>query len=213
MKGNPKPKLTAERIVAEAITMADGGGIEAVTMRQLARRLGVKAMSLYHHLADKEALLSAMVEAVVATMERPDPEMDWKVAMRKRALGMRAALLRHGWAVPLMMSRINIGPAMLEHIEGTLSCLRRAGFTVVEADRLWNTMDSQIFGSILLEIHAPIQPAAYAEAATEYLPLLSPDEYPHFRELAEAVADGSYSGVVDFEAGFEAILTGCRPDL
>jgi AcrR family transcriptional regulator len=174
--------LTRERVVQAAIRLADEVGVAQLSMRKLAKALNVEAMSLYHHVTGKEDLLDAMVDAVVAQIALPAPEGDWKNAMRGRALSARVVLLSHRWAALLMISRINVGPAMLGHVEAMLHCLRSAGFSYPMAD--------------------------HAEAAKAFLPMLPADRYPHMRALAKQVIEGSHSGLNDFSFGLNIILDG-----
>ena len=100
-----RPPLSRDRVVAEAMALADEHGLEALSMRALAGRLGVEAMSLYHHVASKEALLDAMVDAVFGELHLPVVGGDWRVELRARSVSGRTVLLRHPWAVGLMASR------------------------------------------------------------------------------------------------------------
>ena len=132
--------LSRERVLAAAVELADSGGVAALTMRKLAQRLGVEAMSLYHHVANKSALLDGLVDTVFAEIELPgataeagtsEPSaLDWKDAMRRRALSARDVLGRHPWATALMESRTSPGAATLRHHDAVLGILRRAGFPV-----------------------------------------------------------------------------------
>ncbi|MBI1904794.1 MAG: TetR/AcrR family transcriptional regulator C-terminal domain-containing protein [Rhodocyclales bacterium] len=203
----PRRPLSRERILAEALLLADRQGNAGLTMRALARALGVEAMSLYNHIASKDDLIDGMVESVVASIALPAPRGDWQAEMRKRALSMRAAFLTHPWAAPLMVSRINIGPNMLSLIDATLGCLHAAGFDHATADHVWNALDSHIYGFHLLERSFPLQPGQYAEAARQFLPNLPPDRYPHMHTLALMVAKGRHTGTHDFEFGLDLLLT------
>ena len=101
--------LTPERIVDEGIALADGGGLDALSMRTLAQRLGVVPMALYKHVANKDELLDGMVDRVWTEVEAPSPELGWRDAMRRRSVSLRAALLRHRWAVGMMEARLRPG--------------------------------------------------------------------------------------------------------
>src|SRR3954466_12161623 len=99
--------LTRQRAVDVAMALADASGIGALTMRRLAHELGVEAMSLYHHVPNKDAILDAMVDVVFGEIELPRTAGPWKATMRARAHSVRAALTRHPWAISLMESRAN----------------------------------------------------------------------------------------------------------
>src|SRR3954453_10140535 len=100
-----RARLSRERVLRAAVALADSGGLEALTMRRLGEDLGVEAMSLYKHVANKDDLLDGMVDLVFAEIELPAPGAEWRTAMRERAVSARAALLAHPWATPLMQSR------------------------------------------------------------------------------------------------------------
>jgi AcrR family transcriptional regulator len=188
--------------------LADEGGIEALSMRKLAQELGVKAMSLYNHVADKDDLLNGIVDIVVGEIEVPVLDIDWKTAMRRRATSAHEMLLRHPWAAIALMSRMNVGPAMLRYIDATLGCLREAGFSFEMADHAWNAIDSHIYGFTLQELNFPIRETDYSEAAAIGLALIPADKYPYMNQLTHYVMDGRYDGIHDFEFGLELILNG-----
>ena len=122
--------LSRERVLGAAVALADRGGIGALSMRKLAQELGVEAMSLYHHVANKDDILDGIVDVVFSEIELPSGDADWKAAMRQRAISAREALLRHPWATGLMESRSTPGPATLRHHDAVLGILRTAGFSV-----------------------------------------------------------------------------------
>lgn len=177
-------------------------------MRRLAAELGVEAMSLYHHLANKEAVLDGIAELVVGEIEVPTVGGDWKAEMRKRAASAHQVFMRHPWAVLLVGTRINVGPAMLRYIDATLGCLREAGFSYELADHAWNAMDSHIYGFTLYQLNFPLEPSEYASAAAGFLPLLPADRYPYMRALAELVIAGGHSGLHDLHFGLDLLLEG-----
>lgn len=203
-----RPALTANRIVEAAMEMADEGGVEALSMRKLAQKLGVEAMSLYHHIDNKDALLSAMVEGVVAGFASPRQNADWKAELMRRARMARDQLRRHPWAGALLISRPNMGPRMLAYIEATLDCLVQAGFSLIEADHAWNTMDSHIYGFTLQELNFPLAPDDYAEAAAANIDRIPADRFPNLHGLAEMVAQRRYDGLHSLEHGLQLILDG-----
>jgi AcrR family transcriptional regulator len=204
----PRAPLSTERVLDAALTLADAGGTEALTMRRLGQELGVEAMSLYKHVANKDAILDGIVDLVVGEITLPSPDDGWKQAMRRRGISAHEVLLRHPWACSLLMSRANVGPAMLRYVDSTLASLREAGFSIELADYAWNAMDSHIYGFTLQELNHPFEPQQYPEAAETYLPQLPPGQYPHLVELAVHVMEGNYDGVPDFTFGLDLILDG-----
>ncbi len=200
--------LTRDTILEAAVALADERGIDALSMRKLAETLGIEAMSLYNHLKNKDDLLDGMVDAVVAEIKLPIANIEWKSAMRQRAISAHSMLLRHPWASMLIVSRINIGPAMLSYGDATLGCLRAAGFSYALADHAINAMDSHIYGFTLLQSNFPIEEKEYVQAAEQFLPMLPASTYPHVHGLAEEVISGRYSGVNAFTFGLDLILDG-----
>src|SRR4051812_20712700 len=143
--------LTRERVLGAAVDLADEGGLDELSMRKLAKMLGVEAMSLYNHITNKDHLLDGMVDIVFGEIEPPSAEGEWKPEMRTRAISTRAALSRHPWAVGLMEARPNPGAANLALHEAVLACLRNAGFSVEEAIHAYSVQDAYIYGFALQE--------------------------------------------------------------
>jgi AcrR family transcriptional regulator len=200
--------LSRERVLQAAIELADTGGIESLSMRKLAQELGVQAMSLYNHVEHKDDLLDGIVDMVVGEIEVPDFSVDWKTAMRRRSNSAHAVLLRHPWSTMPLVSRVNVGPAMLRYVDATLGCLKEAGFSLQMADYAWNAIDSHIYGFTLQELNFPFEKSDYAEAAKQGLALIPADKYPYLNKLTHHVMDGDYDGIHDFEFGLELILNG-----
>jgi AcrR family transcriptional regulator len=129
--GQPRAPLTRERVLLVAITIADRGGIEGLSMRKVGQELGVEAMSLYNHVANKDDLLDGMLDVLVGEIELPESGSDWKAVLRERALAARTLLGRHPWAPRIILSRprIQMGPAMVRYMDAIAGCLVRAGFS------------------------------------------------------------------------------------
>ena len=202
--------MSRDRALRAAIGIADAGGLDALTMRRLADELGVEAMSLYHHVPNKEAILDGMIDFVFRQIELPSREIDWKVVMRQRAASMRAMLLRHRWALTLMESRKAPGPSNLEHHDAVLGCLRNAGFSIELTAHAYALLDSYIYGFVLTELNLPFQTTAetqdVAKAIFDQLPR---GAYPHLVELAtEHVMKPGYSFGNEFAFGLELVLDG-----
>ncbi|WP_370949728.1 TetR/AcrR family transcriptional regulator C-terminal domain-containing protein [Amycolatopsis sp. cg5] len=208
--GEPRTKLTRERVLRTAITLADASGIESLTMRKLGVELGVEAMSLYNHVASKVDLLDGMVDAVFAEIELPDPEYDWKTAMRDRAISARAVLARHPWATALMDSRSTPGTATLRHHDAILGTLRGAGFSIPLAAHAFSAMDSYIYGFALQEAALPFRgEEEAAQVAQAIQARFAAGEHPHLTELTvEHVLQPGYDYGDEFEFGLDLILDG-----
>ncbi|WOD42011.1 TetR/AcrR family transcriptional regulator [Nodosilinea sp. E11] len=200
--------LSRERILQTALRLADEGGLESLSMRKLAKALGVKAMSLYNHITNRDDLIDGIVDSVVSEIEVPNPGADWKMAMRQRAISAHEVLLRHPWATMPLVSRINVGPAMLRYVDSTLGCLKEAGFSFEMADHVWNAIDSHIYGFTLQELNFPIEASDYSDVAADYLSQIPSDRYPYMNQLTHQVIQGDYDGLHNFEFGLDLILDG-----
>lgn len=208
MSADSRPPLTRERVLREAILVADEHGLAGLTMRALGARLGVQAMSLYNHVANKEDVLDGIVDLVVGEIAVPCAADPWRTAMRARALSAHAVLLRHPWACGLLMSRVNVGPAMLRYLDATIGCLHGAGFSLAMADHAWNALDSYLYGFTLQKLNFPLAEDQYAAMAAAYLPTLSAAEHPAFRALTEEVATGRHTGLHALTFGLDLLLDG-----
>jgi AcrR family transcriptional regulator len=205
-----RASLTRERVLQAAVDLADKSGIESLTMRKLGESLGVEAMSLYNHVANKDALLDGMIDLVFGEVEVPDS--DWKDAMRRRGYSAREVLRRHEWAIGLMESRRQPGPATLSHHDAVIGCLRKGGFSVEMAAHGFSVLGSYIYGFAMEEAALPFDSANATETAAlvdMILAGLPEDQYPHLRELTvEHVLKPGYDYGKEFEFGLELILDG-----
>ena len=202
--------LSRERAVSVAVALADAGGIASLTMRRLASELGVEAMSLYHHVANKDDILDAMVDFVFGQIELPSLTAPWRPAMRDRAFSARSVLLAHPWAIGLMDSRATPGQATLRHHDAVLGCLRAAGFEITLAAHAISLLDSYVHGFVLQEISLPFDASApLDEEATEMLAQMDTAAFPHLLELAaDHVLQPGYSYADEFPFGLDLILEG-----
>jgi AcrR family transcriptional regulator len=200
--------LTKERVLQAAVAFADEFGIESLSMRKLGEALGVEAMSLYKHVANKDDVLDGIADIVASEIELPAIGGDWKTAMRRRAISAHEVLMRHPWATMLIMSRANTGPAMLRYVDATIGSLREAGFSYALADHAWNAIDSYVYGFTLQKLKFPIEPPEYAAAAKTFLPQIPAERFPYLNGLSRQVIDGRHDGVNHIEFGLGLILDG-----
>lgn len=191
-----------------AVTLVDEIGIAALSMRKLGVVLGVEAMSLYKHVSNKDDILDGIVDLVVGEFEVPAIGVDWKGAMRRRAMSAHQVLMRHPWATMLVVSRLNVGPEMLRYVDATIGCLRAAGFSYPMADHAWNAVDSYIYGFTLQTLNFPLEPREYAKMAKAFLPRIPEDEYPDLHGMSRHVIDGHHDGLHHVEFGLDLILDG-----
>jgi AcrR family transcriptional regulator len=207
---DPRLPLTRERVLAAAVALADRGGIESLSMRKLAQELGVEAMSLYHHVANKDDILDGLVDVVFGEIDLPTGEDGWRAAMRQRAISAREALRRHPWATGLMESRPTPGAANLRHHDAVLGVLRGAGFSVQLAAHAYSLLDSYIYGFALQEASLPFHtPEEAAEVAQAIMAEFPAAEYPHLTEIAvDHVLQPGYDYGNEYLFGLDLILDG-----
>jgi AcrR family transcriptional regulator len=201
--------LSRERVLRAALDLADAVGIESMSMRKLGEELGVEAMSLYNHVANKDDILDGIVDLVFSEIALPSGRGDWKPSMRKRAISAHEALLRHPWAPSLMQSRTKPGPATLRHHDSVLGRLRTAGFTLVMAAHAVSVIDGYVYGFALQQINIPLQSREQvAEVGQDILRQMA-GEYPHLAEMItkHAMKPG-YDYAKEFEFGLDLILDG-----
>jgi AcrR family transcriptional regulator len=213
-KAPARTPLSRERVIRTAVAVADEKGVAALTMRAIAEPLGVEAMSLYHHVAGREDILDGMVDAVFGEIDLPPRAADWKSALRHRADSARAVLLRHPWAVGLMDSRSQPGPATLRHHDAVIGTLRAGGFSVPMAAHAVSLLDSYLYGFVLQELSLPFRGAAERdEVAGAILRDMPADTYPHLTELAtEHVLKPGYDYADEFAFGLTLVLDALHPD-
>ena len=202
-------RLSRDQVLNAALEIADADGIEAVTMQRVAHAIGAEPMSLYRHVANKDDLLDGLVDLVYAEIAVPSPDEPWRAASRRRATSAREVLRRHSWAIVLMESRARPGPANLAHHDAVLANLFAAGFSPGQATRVYNLIDSYIYGFAIQEKTLPI--SSEAELATlgpEMLNQFGPDAYPHLAAVAEALIGAGFRYADEFEPGLDLILDG-----
>jgi AcrR family transcriptional regulator len=211
----PRPSLSRERVLRGAVAIADAGGIGSLTIRSLAQELGVRPMSVYHHVAGKDEILDGIVDLVFAEIHLPEAGGDWRAQMRGRAASARQVLRRHPWAIGLMESRSTPGPATLRHHDAVLGVLRGAGFTVELTAHAYALLDSYIYGFALQEASLPFNAARQdtggtgdtGDMAAAMLQRFPPGEYPHLEEMATGyVLRPGYDFGDEFEVGLGVIL-------
>lgn len=202
--------LSRDRVLTEAVALADEAGIDALSMRRLAQRLGVEAMSLYHYVSNKDDMLDGMIDIVVGEVALPEHGGDWKPAMRRRALSAHAAFARHPWSIALMESRTNPGPASLRYYDAVLGSLRAGGFSVPMAAHAFSIIDAYIYGFGLQEMSLPFEGEEEAhEVAGNLLDGFPSDAFPSLYELiVDHAMKPGYDYSAEFEWGLDVILDG-----
>jgi AcrR family transcriptional regulator len=205
-----RARLSRDRVISAAVALADRGGIESLSMRNLAQQLGVVPMAPYKHVASKEELLDGMVDVVFGEVGFPAGAA-WRTAMRERAISMREALLRHRWAIGLMESGTP-GPANLRHHNAVMRCLRdEAHLPFRMAVHAYSVMDSYIYGFALQEKTLAIDIPAEADRRLEKVAERHPspaEEYPYLIEVVVELGKSGYDYTEEFEFGLDLLLDG-----
>jgi AcrR family transcriptional regulator len=205
-------RLTRERVLDAAIEIADREGLDALTIRRLADELGAGAMSVYHHVPNKDGILDGILERVVEEME-PPTGADWKAALRAAAMSAHEALGRHPWAAAALIGGERASPARLRHMDAILGCLRGAGFTDVETDLAYHVLDSHVMGFSLwlAGISAGLRRLGPVSNAFD---LFDASELPHLAEHVEVhLRDEHAAQPSPFAYGLDLILDGLQRQL
>ena len=204
-----KLRLSHERIIDAAARVADRGGIASVSMRSVGSELGVEAMSLYHYVASKEAMLDALSEWVFAKIAIPQAGVPWRQALWERAHSAREVLSAHTWGLGMMESRAAPGMSQLRHYDAMMGRLASARFSAALATTAFASVDAFVFGFVLTESTLPLEAGSGAEAAD-----LNAADFPHLTAmLSELFASGTYSFGDEFQAGLTILLEGIEQRL
>jgi AcrR family transcriptional regulator len=202
----PRPRHTRAEVVGMAVVIADEQGLDTVTIRSVAARLGAGAMSLYSYVPDKQALVYDMIEQVSAELELPAaPSGDWRADLLLLAVGQRAVLRRHPWLIAALTHRQPLGPAALAYLEFTLAALEPAGLdaaTCLETVGLLNGLVINLVRAELADRDAPADPAATAASQARLAELLATGRYPRF---TAAVSAGG-PPAIDLAENFERLV-------
>jgi AcrR family transcriptional regulator len=195
--------------------VADGGGLGGLTIRSLATQLDVKPMSVYYYVANKSEILDGIVDLVFAEIELPTPGGEWRAEISKRAQSAREVLRRHPWAIALMESRTNPGPATLRHHDAIVGTFRAAGFSVPLAAHAYALLDAFVYGFALQETTLPFESSEdVAEVAGAMMEHFESGQYPHLTELAtDHVLQPGYAFGHEFDFGLDLILDGLARSL
>ena len=184
VRTEPRESLSRDRILRAAVAVADRGGVDDLSMRKVAKELGVVPMALYRHVANKDEMLDGMIDVVVGEIDPPAAGADWSSAVRGRILSARRALLRHRWAARVIETRTTPSPAMLEYMDSMIGLFRAGGFSMDLTHHVMHAMGSRLLG-FSQELYDD-SPSADQEMEMEMFQAMA-DRYPHIAELARTV--------------------------
>ena len=202
-----------------AVDVADRGGIESLTMRRLAEELGAEAMSLYYHVANKEAVLDGIVDVVAQEINDAVDQIDvsatgaaWKAAARKRILAARQVLLRHPWAPRVLETRTTMSTAILRYHDGLVGLMRAGGFSYDQIHHAMHALGSRALG-FTQELFDPSEGAGDDDAAAALESMA--DQVPHLAGMLMEIAHddpdstlGWCDDQTEFEFALDLILDG-----
>jgi AcrR family transcriptional regulator len=190
--------LSRERILQTAVALADEGGVDSLSMRKIAQELGVVPMALYKHVANKEELLDALVDAVIGEIHPPNEHTDWKGTMRERILSARRALLRHPWASQVIESRAEPTAMVIGYIDSMMGIFVSGGFSVDLMHHAVHVMGSRILG-FSQELFDDTSSMPEDEAIAMWTQLA--DHYPNIATLVREISIGDISHDEDSVVG------------
>jgi AcrR family transcriptional regulator len=200
--------LSRERVLVAALALADGEGIDGLSMRKLATELGVEAMSLYHWFPSKDALQAAMLDVVYGEIEVPPIGADWRASMRRMAISYHDALLRHRWACGLLMSRADISAPRMRYMDAVLGRLAEAGLSDTLVDHAYHALDSYVVGFTLWQLPIIGLADQFPTLAEDLLRRITREEYPHLIAHMEYHMAPRSEGERAFEFGLNLLLDG-----
>jgi AcrR family transcriptional regulator len=205
----PRVPLTRERVLRAAIDLADEAGIESLSMRKLGQALGVEAMSLYNHVANKDDILNSIIDIVESDIELPTPGAEWKSALRRTAMSAHDAFERHPWAASLTLSTTGDRPARWRYMNAILGCLREAGFSAETTDLAYHALESHISGFTLWAAQLQVDEAELPDLATAFLADLPADDLPYLVEhVHQHLKERDPEAEGAFAFGLDLILDG-----
>jgi AcrR family transcriptional regulator len=204
----PREPLSRDRVLHAAAELADGDGIDALSMRRLAKDLGVEAMSLYNHVKNKDEILAGIIDLALAEIELPDAEGDWKAAMRRSSISAKDVFLRHPWVSQLMYTRQSGGPASMRRGEWMLATLRKAGFSADVTYHAYHVLNAYVQGVTSQHLAIPYKGEELAKLARDFMKDIPSDEFPYTIEHIEQHLDPAEEHKGGFELGLDLILDG-----
>ena len=201
-------RLSRDSVLRQAVAVADGGGLASLTIRSLAQALGVRPMSVYHHVANKDEILDGIVDIVFKEIDLPAVGGEWRSELAGRARSARQVLRRHPWAISLLESRTSPGPATLAHHDAVLGTLRTAGFSPELTAHAYALLDAFVYGFAVQEASLPFEgPDSVGEIAEPIMELMSSGQYPHMVQMAQDhYLRPGYDFGDEFEFGLGLIL-------
>jgi AcrR family transcriptional regulator len=211
----PAPSLGLEQIIEAALAVADEQGFDAVSMRNVARRLRVGTMTLYSYVASKDDLLDLMFDEIMRELLLPEPlPTDWREAISAISRRTREAWRRHPWIASSIGERSAFGPNSMRHVEQSLAAVEGLGLQGQEAFIVLGAVDDYVLGHTMRQLgqeaalgREGIDADEWRQAMEPYWrDMLATGEYPRLAKLTEVEWD--FLNEERFELGLQWILDG-----
>jgi AcrR family transcriptional regulator len=207
----PQPRHTRQDVVRAAVAIADAEGLDAVTIRAVAGRLGAGVMSLYSYVPDKQTLVYGMVEEVSGELELPAPSGDWRADVHLLAGQQRALLRRHPWLIEATTHLQPLGPAIVGVLEWALGALEPTGLDAGARLETFGLVNGFVAGMVRAEVIGQSAATPDPGQSARLAELLASGRFPRF---AAAVAQGGppAADLTDrFDPVLDRILDGLVP--
>jgi TetR/AcrR family tetracycline transcriptional repressor len=198
-------RLTRELVLAEARRLLDERGLDALSMRALAERLGVSTMALYNHVSDKQDLFQGIAEAVVQELHVPSAHGDWRERVCMCFRELRKVCLANARSIALVERAEMLHPAVFRPMEATLAALQEAGIGLQEALQAYFLLTNFTMGQVSYEIRGPFRGLDPAEAVRRRV--IDPGDFPL---VVKAASAGDWDFDAAFELGLEIIIEGLK---
>jgi Tetracyclin repressor-like, C-terminal domain/Bacterial regulatory proteins, tetR family len=209
--------LTKEHIISEAITLADKGGLDALSMRKLAGKLNIQAMSLYYHFKTKDELIAHMADKLVVLIDSGVNEneslFDWRTIIQNRAISAKSVFQKHSWLPFVLDSHLQSGIKRLEYINNYIETLCKAGFPITLSLKVISLIDSYIYGFCRELSHVSDSGKSFEEQAEDFSTVFKGSDYPFLNEATTLVMKNGYDENADFLFGLNIILNGISLEL
>ena len=199
--------LSRDRIVSVAMDVVDADGLGGLSMRRVGSAVGVKAMSLYNHVADKDDLIAGLVDAVYGEVALPDVGSGWRVGLRQISVDTRDALLRHPWACEAVYSAM-VGPHRIAHMEAMLGLLRNSGFSIEDTHHAFHALNNHVVGHAMQTTAFTYDADDLEELGEQFLASLDQQQFPFLAEHVRYHAEPGSDEASDFVLVLDMILDG-----
>jgi len=205
------PSLTPEEVAAAAMDIADRQGLQAVSVKRVAAKVGVPATRLERYLTSRQDLFDLMLDAAYADVELPESNADagWQAELKSMAYAIRATAAKHEWMALLIGNRAPYGPHGLRFTERLLASAVPSGLDPLALTHATNALLAYVVGSVRLASYSPEDahdPARHNMIALYLQQEASQDSYPTLGKVLDATA--TVTGADAFETGLNFLLAG-----